>query len=135
MILYENFALNCLTVSNPKLNNVFSNVLGKSSRSIIKHILEYPGETFDVPPFVDKRCKHSITEIQAAIDGAICHEQATKIKICLDFIDGQQKHTSKLDSKIFWLTKPYAAVLDLIRTVNSLSKEHLISTHTVRNRH
>ena len=45
----KNRALNCLTVSNLKLDDVFSNVFGKSSRSIIKQILEHPGETFTVP--------------------------------------------------------------------------------------
>lgn len=42
-------ALNCLTVSNLKLDDVFSDVFGKSSRSIIKQMLEHPGETFTVP--------------------------------------------------------------------------------------
>lgn len=45
----KNRALNCLTVSNLKLDDVFSDVFGKSSRSIIKQMLEHPGETFTVP--------------------------------------------------------------------------------------
>ncbi|MCM1226684.1 MAG: IS110 family transposase [Clostridium sp.] len=121
----KNRALNCLTVSNLKLDYVFSDVFGKSSRSIIKQILDHPGETFDVAPFVDKRCKHSIEEIQAAVDGAVNHEQATKLKICLDFIDEQEKRIAELDSEIFCLAKPYAAALDLMRTVPGLSKEPL----------
>ncbi len=121
----KNRALNCLTVSNLKLDDVFSDVFGKSSRSIIQQILSHPGETFDVTPFVNKRCKTPITEIQAAIDGAICHEQATKLKICLDFIDEQQKRIDELDSEIFHLAEPHTAVLNLIRTVPGLSKEPL----------
>ena len=121
----KNRALNCLTVSNLKLDDVFSDVFGKSSRSIIKQILEHPGETFDVTPFVDKRCKHPIEEIQAAVDGAICPEQATKLKICLDFIDEQEKRIAELDSEIFRLAEPHKAVLDFIRTVPGLSKEPL----------
>ena len=66
----KNRALNCLTVSNLKLDDVFSDVFGKSSRSIIEYILDHPGETFDVTPFVNKHCKHSIEEIQVAVDGA-----------------------------------------------------------------
>lgn len=121
----KNRALNCLTVSNLKLDDVFSDVFGKSSRSIIKQILEHPGETFDVTPFVDKRCKHPIDEIQAAVDGAICPEQATKLKICLDFIDEQEKRIDELDSEIFRLAEPYSAALDFIRTVPGFSKEPL----------
>lgn len=62
----KNRALNCLTVSNLKLDDVFSDVFDKSSRSIINYILEHPGQSFDVSPFVDRRCKKSIEEIQAA---------------------------------------------------------------------
>lgn len=43
-------AQNCLTVSNLKLDDVFSDVFGKSSRSITNHMLDHPGETFDVAP-------------------------------------------------------------------------------------
>ena len=121
----KNRALNCLTVSNLKLDDVFSDVFGKSSRSIIRQILDYPGKSFDVTPFIHKRCKTPIEEIQAAVDGAICCEQATKLKICLDFIDEQQKRIDKLDSEIFRISEPHTAVLDLIRTVPGFSKEPL----------
>ena len=40
----KNRAQNCLTVSNLKLDDVFSDVFGKSSRSIIQHILAHPGD-------------------------------------------------------------------------------------------
>lgn len=121
----KNRALNCLTVSNLKLDDVFSDVFGKSSRSIIGQILEHPGETFDVTPFVDKRCKHPIEEIQAAVDGAICPEQAAKLRICLDFMDEQEKRISELDKEITRLAEPYSAVLELMHTVPGLSKEPL----------
>lgn len=121
----KNRALNCLTVSNLKLDDVFSDVFGKSSRSIINQILEHPGETFDVTPFVNKRCKHPIVEIQAAVDGAICREQAAKLKICLDFIDEQEKRISKLDSEISRLAENYTAELQLIRTIPGSSKDPL----------
>lgn len=63
-------AQNCLTVSNLKLDDVFSDVFGKSSRSITEQILQYLGKTFDVTPFIDSRCKTPIAEIQTAVDGA-----------------------------------------------------------------
>ena len=46
----KNRAQNCLTVSNLKLDDVFSDVFGKSSRSITEQILQHPGEKFDVAP-------------------------------------------------------------------------------------
>ena len=121
----KNRALNCLTVSNLKLDDVFTDVFGKSSRSIIQQILDHPNVNFDVTPYVDKHCKHSIEEIQAAIDGAICTEQATKLKSCLDFIDEQKKRIAELDTEIFRLAEPYTSVLEFMRTVPGFSKEPL----------
>ena len=93
----KNRAQNCLTVSNLKLDDVFSDVFGKSSRSITEQILQHPGETFDVAPFVNSRCKTPIVEIQAAIDGAISKEQAVKLRQCLDHIDELNKHISEVE--------------------------------------
>ena len=65
----KNRARNCLTVSNLKLDDVFSDVFGKSARSITNYILEHPGETFDVSPFVDPRCKTPVSEIRLLLTG------------------------------------------------------------------
>jgi len=40
-------------------------------------------------------------------------------------IDEQQKRISEFDDEIFRLAEPYSSALDLIRTVQGLSKEHL----------
>ena len=119
----KNRALNCLTVSNLKLDDVFSDVFGKSSRSIISHILEHPGEQFDVTPFVHKRCKHPIEEIQAAVDGAISREQAAKLKECLQHMDEISTHKQNMEQEIFRLAEPYSAQLSLIRTAPGLSSD------------
>lgn len=121
----KNRVLNCLTVSNLKLDDVFTDVFGKSSRSIIQQILNHPGETFDVTPYIHKNCKHPVEEIQDAIDGAICPEQSTKLKICLDFMDEQERRIVELDTEIFRLAEPYTSVLEFMRTVPGFSKEPL----------
>ncbi len=119
----KNRALNCLTVSNLKLDDVFSDVFGKSSRSIIQHILAHPGENFDVAPFVDRRCKHPVAEIQAAVDGAVCREQAAKLKECLQHIDELNVHKANIEKEILRLAEPYSWQLDLIRTVPGFSSD------------
>ena len=121
----KNRAQNCLTVSNLKLDDVFSDVFGKSSRSITEHILQHPGETFDVTPFVDKRCKTPIDEIQAAVDGAVSPEQAVKLRQCLDHIDELEKHISEVAQEIYRLSEKYEAALELIRTVPGFDKNNL----------
>lgn len=118
----KNRAQNCLTVSNLKLDDVFSDVFGKSSRSITEHMLAHPGEIFDVTPFVDKRCKTPIKEIQAAVDGAISPEQAVKLRQCLTHIDELEKHIEQVEQEILRLSDKYSAALDLIRTVPGFDK-------------
>ena len=118
----KNRAQNCLTVSNLKLDDVFSDVFGKSSRSITEQILAHPGETFDVTPFVDRRCRTPIVEIQAAIDGAISPEQAVKLRQCLNHIDELETHIEKVQQEILRLSDKYLAALDLIRTVPGFDK-------------
>ena len=113
----KNRAQNCLTVSNLKLDDVFSDVFGKSSRSIIQHILDHPGERFDVAPFIDRRCKHPVEEIQAAVDGAVSREQAAKLRECLLHIDQLSEHRKKIEAEIFRLAEPYPYQLQLTRTV------------------
>ncbi len=113
----KNRAQNCLTVSNLKLDDVFSDVFGKSSRSIIQHILDHPGEWFDVAPFIDRRCKHPVEEIQTAVDGAISREQATKLKECLLHINQLNEHRERIETEILRLAEPYAYQLEPIRTV------------------
>ena len=117
----KNRAQNCLTISNLKLDDVFSDVFGKSARSITNYILEHPGETFDVSPFVDPRCKTPVSEIQAAVDGAI-PEQAVKLRQCLAHIDELEAHRKEIESEILQIAEPFSAVLDLLYTLPGLDK-------------
>ena len=116
----KNRAQNCLTVSNLKLDDVFTDVFGKSSMSITKHILDHPGESFDVSEFVDRRCKTPIDVIQDAVDGAICPEQAVKLRACLAHIDELQAHKSAIEQEIRNLVESYDVALDLLRTIPGL---------------
>lgn len=121
----KNRAHNCLTVSNLKLDDVFSDIFGKSSHSITEQILQHPGEFFDVAPFVDGRCKTPIEEIQSAVDGAVSPEQALKLRQCLEHIDDLEKHKSEIEREIFRLSYQYEADLNLIRTVPGFHKNPL----------
>ena len=118
----KNRAHNCLTVSNFKLDEVFSDIFGKSSRSITEQILQHPRESFDVAPFVDRRCKTPVEEIQAAVDGAISPEQAVKLRQCLNHIDELGKHKAEIEREIFRLSDKYEDALTLIRTIPGFDK-------------
>ena len=118
----KNRALNCLTVSNLKLDDVFSDVFGKSARSITQYILDHPGVAFDVAPFVDRRCKTPLDEIQAAVDGAVSPEQAVKLRQCLAHIDELEAHRREIGQEILRIVEPFSAVLDLFCTLPGLDK-------------
>lgn len=117
----KNRTQNCLTISNLHLDDVFSDVFGKSSRSIIQCIWEHPGERFDVAPFLDWRCKHSVDEVQAAVDGAISYEQAARLKECLTRIDQLNEHRENIEAEILHFAEPYPYPLELMRTVPCFS--------------
>lgn len=117
----KNRALNCLTVSNLKLDDVFTDVFGKSSTSIIHYLLDHPNESFDVRPFVHGRCKTPIEEIQAAVDGAISVAQAIKLRQCLTHIDEIENHRKEIDQEIQALAEPFSPVLELLHTIPGLN--------------
>ena len=127
----KNRAQNCLTVSNLKLDDVFSDVFGKSARSITEYILEHPGQPFDVAPFIDRRCKHPASEIQAAVDGAISPQQAIKLRECLRHIDELEAHRAKIESEILSLSASYHQTLDLLRTVPGFSANPMTAISTI----
>lgn len=116
----KNRAQNCLTVSNLKLDDVFSDVFGKSSRSITEYMLSHPGEEFNVTPFVDRRCKTPIEEIQLAVDGVICPEQAVKLRQCLNHIDQLEAHIAEVESEVLRITEQFSDTLNLLSTVPGL---------------
>ena len=113
----KNRAQNCLTVSNFKLDDVFRNVFGKSASAITTQLLEHPGESFDVTPYVDKRCKTPIDQIQQAADGSFSHEQAEKFKIIRHHMDSLDKHKTELESLILEIAHKYPPQIDLLLTV------------------
>lgn len=117
----KNRAQNCLTVSNFKLDDVFSNVFGKSASAITTQLLEHPGKTFDVAPFVDGHCKTPIAQIQEAVDGSFSPEQAEKLKIIRSHMDSLEKHKAELESLILGIAEKYIPRIDLLLTVPGIN--------------
>ena len=113
----KNRAQNCLTTSNIQLDHAFSDVFGKSATAILDYILEHPGENFDVTPFVDRRCKTPIEEIQLSIDGNISHEQAEKLKIVRSHMDSLELCKANLESVILTLAEQFRPQIDLVSSV------------------
>jgi len=113
----KNRAQNCLTVSNLKLDDVFSDVFGKSASAITSRILENPNESFDVAPFVHKGCKKPIEEIQRAVDGMMCANQAEKLRIIRSHMNSLELCKMNLESEILSVAEKYLPQINLVLTV------------------
>ncbi|MGI6648638.1 MAG: IS110 family transposase [Bacillota bacterium] len=113
----KNRAQNCLTVSNIKLDDVFSDVFGKSASAITEQLLAHPDGDFDATPFIDRRCKASPDKIQAAIDGLMCPEQVEKLKIIRSHMDSLKFCKASLESAILSLAEQFRSQFELVMTV------------------
>ncbi len=112
----KNRAQNCLTVSNIKLDDVFTDVFGKTASAITDRLLE-SNESFDVRPFLSKRIKTPVEKIQAAVDGKLCAEQAEKLRIIRSHMDSLTLCKSNLESLILTTAQKYLPQLELVMTV------------------
>jgi len=112
----KNRAQNCLTVSNIKLDDVFSDVFGKAASAITTRLLEN-SEPFDVKPYLTKNHKASVEDIQAAVDGAMCDEQAEKLRIVRSHMDALQLCKLNLESLILSVAEKFLPQINLILTV------------------
>lgn len=113
----KNRAQNCLTVSNIKLDDVFTDVFGKSASAITDQLLAHPNGDFDVAPFIDRRCKASLEKIQAAIDGLMCVQQVEKLKIIRSHMDSLERCKANLESEILSLAEQFRPQFELVMTV------------------
>ena len=112
----KNRAQNCLTVSNIKLDDVFSDVFGKAASAITERLLE-SNEPFDVNPYLTKRLKSSPDEIQLAVDGVMCAEQAEKLRIIRSHMDSLALCKANLESLLLSVAEKYLPQLELVLTV------------------
>ena len=111
----KNRAQNCLTVSNIKLDDVFSDVFGKAASAITTRLLE-SSEPFDVTPYLTKNIKTPVEKIQAAVDGEMCAEQAEKLRIIRSHMDSLELCKLNLQSLILTTAEKYFPQLNIVAT-------------------
>lgn len=114
----KNRMQNCLTVSNLKLDDVFSDVFGKASTNIVNYLLSNPSEKLtDISGFRTKGMKASDEEVLSAIDGCICAEQAEKMRIIRSHMDNLELCKLNLESLILSVSEKYLPQVNLVLTV------------------
>jgi len=114
----KNRAQNCLTVSNIKLDDVFTDVFGKAASAITTRLLDNPSEKItDVSGFRTKGMKATNEQVLAAVDGEICPEQAEKLRIIRSHMNSIELCKANLDSLILSVAEKYLPQLNLVMTV------------------
>ena len=102
----KNHAQNCLTVSNIKLNDVFSDVFGKAATAITTRLLDNPNEKItDISKFRTKHMKATDEQVLAAVDGEICEEQVEKLRMIRSHMDHLELCKPNLESLILSTAK------------------------------
>ena len=113
----KNRAQNCLTVSNFKLDDVFSDVFGKAASAITAWILEHPMEKItDISAFRTKGMKATDERVLSAVDGEMCEEQAEKLRIIRSHMSSLQLCKLNLESLILSTAEKYLSQLNLVMT-------------------
>ncbi len=124
----KNRAQNCLTVSNLKLDSVFSDVFGKASSNIIGQILANPSDRIsDVSAFRTKGMKATDEEVLAAVDGEMCPEQAEKLRIIREHMNGLELCKANLMSLILATAEKYIDEINLVATTPGFTAFSAIS--------
>ena len=124
----KNRAQNCLTVSNLKLDAVFSDVFGKASSNIVSYMLDNPNEKLtNVSSFRTKHMKATDEQILAAVDGEMCNQQAEKLRIIRSHLDNLELCKLNLESVILSTAEKYLPQLNLVLTVPGIQTFSAIS--------
>ena len=126
----KNRMSNCLTVSCIKLDEVLSDIYGKTGQRIIGQVIKTGGCDFDPRTFIDKRVKAPLEDFKKALDGNVTPATLTKMAMIqqrLAFL-GNQK--AELESAMESLSKDYnrqLKILDSVPGVDSISAISILS--------
>ena len=117
----KNRAQNCLTMCNFKLDDVFTDVFGKSATHVLDALLEHGNGNFELDGLVSGKCKASPEKIRAALDGELNPVQAEKLSLIRRHVDDINALKAALESLIFKLATKYQPQIDLLMTIPGIS--------------
>ena len=106
---------------NFKLDDVFTDVFGKSATRVLDTLLEHGNGDFELDGLVSGRCKASPEKIHAALDGELDPTQAEKLSLIRRHVNGINDLKATLESLIYKLAAKYQPQIDLLMTVPVIS--------------
>jgi Transposase and inactivated derivatives len=119
----KNRAQNCLTMCNFKLDDVFTDIFGKSATRVLDALLEHGHGDFSLDGMISGKCKASPEEIRAALDGELDPMQAEKLALIRRHMGNLDELKSSLEGLIHKLAEPYQSQIDLLMTVPGISTQ------------
>jgi len=126
----KNRMSNCLTVSCIKLDEVLSDIYGKTGQAIIGQIIKTSGCDFDPGPYIDPRVKAPVEHFKMALDGDVTFATLTKMKMIQQRLAFLGKQKTELESTMASLSKDYNRQLEILDSapgVDSISAISIIS--------
>lgn len=116
---------------NLKLDNVFSDILGKSGQAIIKAILDGERDPKKLSALADSRCRTSKDEIEKSLQATWDEEHLFEMKQSNSLYQTYQQLIMECDTKINEIATRYAAMVDapkvqLLRSEKRNAKKNLI---------
>ena len=116
---------------NLKLDNVFSDILGKSGQAIIKAILSGERDPKKLSALADPRCRTSVEEIEKSLQATWDEEHLFEMKQSNALYQFYQQLISECESEINKIAERYTAMVDapkaeLLRSAKYNAKKNQI---------
>jgi transposase len=119
----KNRAQNCLTMCNFKLDDVFTDVFGKSATRVIDALLKHGNGDFALDGLISAKCKSPTEKIRAALDGELNPAQAEKLSLIRRHMADINRLKDALENLIYRLAAKYQPQIDLFMTVPGISTQ------------
>lgn len=119
----KNRAQNCLTMCNFKLDDVFTDVFGKSATRVLDALLEHGNGDFELDGLLSARCKSSPEKVRAALDGELNSTQTEKLSLIRRHMNDLNSLKASLETLIYNLAAKYKPQIDLLLTVPGISTQ------------
>ena len=119
----KNRAQNCLTMCNFKLDDVFTDVFGKSATRVLDALLEHGNGNFEFDGLLSGNCKSSPEKIRAALDGELNSMQTEKLFLIRRHMNDLISLKASLETLIYTLAAKFKPQIDLLLTVPGISTE------------
>lgn len=106
---------------NFKLDDVFTDVFGKSATRVLDALLEHGNGNFELDGLINSKCKATPEEIYADLDGELNPTQAENLSLIRQHMDNINSLKSALKKLIFKIAAKHQPQIDLLMTVPGIS--------------